>query len=36
VFCQRFDQALKVNLHLHCLWPDGVFECAPFAERAAR
>jgi hypothetical protein len=29
VFDQRFDSALRVDLHFHGLWPDGVFACAP-------
>lgn len=26
-FTQRFDSALRLNLHFHVLWPDGVFTC---------
>jgi hypothetical protein len=29
VFTQRFDSALRLNLHFHALWADGAFECAP-------
>jgi hypothetical protein len=25
VFTQRFDSALRLNVHFHTLWPDGVF-----------
>ncbi len=28
VFTQRFDSALRLNVHFHALWPDGVFTCA--------
>lgn len=28
VSVQRFDSALRLNVHLHTLWPDGVFTCA--------
>jgi hypothetical protein len=28
VFTQRFDSALRLNVHLHALWPDGTFTCA--------
>jgi hypothetical protein len=34
VALQRFDQALRTNLHIHSLWPDGVFEIPPFPARA--
>jgi hypothetical protein len=29
VFDQRFDSALRLELHFHGLWPDGVFACSP-------
>jgi hypothetical protein len=29
VFTQRFDSALRLNVHFHVLWPDGVFEIPP-------
>jgi hypothetical protein len=28
VSVQRFDSALRLNVHLHSLWPDGVFTCS--------
>jgi hypothetical protein len=34
VFEQRFDSALRLNLHFHGLWADGVFVCEPAQERA--
>jgi hypothetical protein len=27
-FTQRFDSALRLNVHFHTLWPDGVFTCS--------
>lgn len=35
MFQQRFDSALRLNVHFHGLFPDGVFTCEPF-DRAAR
>ena len=29
VAIQRFDSALRLNVHFHSLWPDGTFTCAP-------
>jgi hypothetical protein len=29
VFQQRFDSAVRLNVHFHALWADGVFACAP-------
>jgi hypothetical protein len=26
-FTQRFDSALRLNVHFHSLWPDGAFTC---------
>jgi hypothetical protein len=26
-FTQRVDSALRLNVHFHTLWPDGVFTC---------
>jgi hypothetical protein len=34
VFTQRFDSALRLNVHYHGLWLDGTFECASRAPRA--
>ncbi|MEZ5962471.1 MAG: transposase [Planctomycetota bacterium] len=28
VSVQRFDSALRLNIHFHSLWPDGTFTCA--------
>ncbi|MEM7204498.1 MAG: transposase [Planctomycetota bacterium] len=33
-FTQRFDSALRLNVHFHTLWPDGVFEFRSWGERA--
>ena len=33
-FTQRFDSALRLNLHFHTLWPDGVFDCASSRDNA--
>ncbi|MEM7204269.1 MAG: transposase zinc-binding domain-containing protein, partial [Planctomycetota bacterium] len=33
-FTQRFDSALRLNVHFHTLWPDGVFEFRSWRERA--
>jgi hypothetical protein len=27
VFVQRFDSALKLNVHFHGIWADGMFDC---------
>jgi len=32
---QRFDSALRTNLHFHTLWPDGTFTCSPGAPEVA-
>ncbi|MBK8100030.1 MAG: transposase [Planctomycetes bacterium] len=34
LFDQRFDSAIRVDLHFHSLVPDGVFCCAPAKARA--
>ena len=34
MFTQRFDSALRLNVHFHGLWPDGVFTCSPFGNDA--
>ncbi|MBK8099572.1 MAG: transposase [Planctomycetes bacterium] len=34
VFDQRFDSAIRLDLHFHSLVPDGVFTCAPGQARA--
>ncbi len=33
---QRFDSALRLNVHFHALWPDGVFTCDRDAASGAR
>ena len=35
VAIQRFDSALRLNVHFHSLWPDGTFTCAPRQPEAA-
>lgn len=32
-FVQRFGQELNLNVHLHCIFPDGVFTVGPDGER---
>jgi hypothetical protein len=34
-FTQRFDSALRLNLHFHVLWMDGVYWCGPGADGGA-
>jgi hypothetical protein len=29
VFVQRFDSGLRLNLHFHAIWADGLFACPP-------
>ncbi|MEM7206100.1 MAG: hypothetical protein AAF628_37945 [Planctomycetota bacterium] len=33
-FTQRFDAALRLNVHFRTLWPDGVFEFRSWGESA--